>query len=220
MEEVATHPVRSAVPTTERVAAVRPRLTPQLVVGGVLLVLLGALGFWALRPEDPPVTVPEPVAETPPNPVPIKPVTPTPLPAEVKPATPSTPNPEDSVPPNPSETKPPPDATSAVQIAQPQIPPHNSQKKPGERTGRTTPPRVKGSAGAGTLRLATPTGWADVFVDGKPIGRLPKANNQELPAGKHELVLRKPGFKEYRANITIVADEVTEHEVTFQPLPE
>jgi serine/threonine protein kinase len=221
MEEVATYPGRGKVPTTERVTPVHSHRTPQLVVGGVLLLLLGALGFWALSPGETPVTVPEPVAETPPNPVPIKPVTPTPPPAEVKPVTPPTPDPEVPGPPNPAEvTKPPPESTAVAQIAPPQVPSQNGQKKPGERTGRTTPPRVKTPSGVGTLRLSTPGGgWAEVIVDGKSLGTLPKANNQLLSAGRHELVLRKPGFKEHRANITISADETTEHEVIFQPLP-
>jgi serine/threonine protein kinase len=213
MEEVVTHPGRGKVPTTERVRPVLPNRTPQLVVGGVLLLALGALGFWALRPEEPPVAVPEPVAETLPNPVPIKPAPPAP---------PPTPNPEVPVPPNSAEVaKPPPDATAVAGIAQPKVPAHNSQKKPGDRTGRNTPPRVKTLSGVGTLRLITPGGgWAEVVVDGKSLGKLPQANNQELRSGRHELLLRKPGFKDYSANITIIADETTEHEVTFQPLPE
>jgi serine/threonine-protein kinase len=203
---------RSAVPTTERVAPVGANRTPLLVLGGVLLLALGVLGFWALRPEDPVVAVPQPVDETPSN----KPVTPTPPIAEVKPVAPPTPEPSAPGTPDSSLTKPP-EGTSPAQSGQPQVPSPNGQKKPGERTvtpqpGRPNPPRTKKM---GTLRLASGP-WADIFVDGEPKGRLPRNNDLELPAGKHVLELRNPGFKPYRATVIIVPDEMTDHQVIWE----
>ncbi len=216
LEQEAMLEGRRSPPTTERVVPVRPNRMPQLVVGGVLLLVLGALGFWALRPEEPLVAVPQPVGETPSNPTPIKPVTP---PSVAKPVTPPTPDPV--VPPNPPEvTKPPPETTVAVQNAPPQVVSPNGQKKPGENTvtpqpGRNNPPRVKSNR-VGTLRIASRF-WADIFVDGKPMGRLPRDNDLELPVGKHTLELRNPGFKPYRANITITEDE-QDHTVSWERL--
>ncbi len=211
--ELETVSGRGQVPTTERVAPVRSNRTLQLVVGGVLLLALGALGFWALRSEDPVVVVPQPVDE---NPTRVEPVTPTPPIAEVKPVTPQTPDPVAPVTPEPSLTKPP-EGTSPAQSGQPQVPPPNGQKKPGERTvtaqpGRPNPPRTKKM---GTLRLASGP-WADIFVDGEPKGRLPRNNDLELSAGKHVLELRNPGFKPYRATVIIVPDEMTDHQVIWE----
>jgi serine/threonine-protein kinase len=204
--ELETVSGRGQVPATERVAPVRSNRTLQLMVGGVLLLALGALGFWALRPEDP----------IPSNPTRVEPVTPTPPIAEVKPVTPPTPDPVAPVTPDPSLTKSPED-TSPAQSGQPQVPPPNGQKKPGERTvtpqpGRPNPPRTKKM---GTLRLASKF-WADIFVDGKSMGQLPRNNDLELPVGKHALELRNPGFKPYRATIIIIADEMTDHQVIWE----
>jgi hypothetical protein len=97
------------------------------------------------------------------------------------------------------------DGPAASRIAQQN--PDSSQAKPKK-------PRVKPNAGVGTLRLLS-RGWADVYVDGRPKGRLPQANSLELSAGKHKLKLVKPGYKTYEAVIVITAEETTEHEVTW-----
>ncbi len=203
-------PVASSPLSTERIAPVRPSRMPQLAVGVVLLLLLGGVGFWALRPEDPPVPV-APVIENPDSQVRVDPVPPTPPAQDVKPATPPAVEPPVPVTPPTVETpKPPTEAPSATKLAQ-QTPgsSQTAQKKPGERT-----PRIKSSNRLGTLRLISP--WADVYVDNVHKGRLPRANDLELPAGKHKLRLEKPGFKTHEAVITITADEMTEYPVTWE----
>jgi hypothetical protein len=44
--------------------------------------------------------------------------------------------------------------------------------------------------------------WAEVFIDGQPIGQTPIANHA-LPLGPHEVILRNPKFAEQRRSVTI-----------------
>jgi|GEM_PF-5087148 len=70
-------------------------------------------------------------------------------------------------------------------------------------------------AAKGTLRLLL-KGWAEIFVDGKKMGRAPPMNRLELPAGKHVLELTNPAMKPYKAIITIPEGETVEHEVRWE----
>lgn len=73
-----------------------------------------------------------------------------------------------------------------------------------------TPPRT------GKLLLTVRGGWAEISVDGKPLGRIPPTNELELPQGRHELKLLNPMTQPYRAFITIKAGQTTEHLATFK----
>jgi len=62
--------------------------------------------------------------------------------------------------------------------------------------------------GRGLLRLNAKPGWANVKVDGRPVGRTPLLN-YELPVGKHTVVLEAPDGRRKTATVVIRADEVT-----------
>jgi serine/threonine-protein kinase len=207
--------------STDRVPVVRANRVPQLAVGAVVLLALGALGVWALRSGETPVPVPPPVVETP-STQGTDPVAPTNPPQAVKPVPPPAVEPQVPVtpptavvepqgpvtPPLPVETpKPPPDGPSAAKIAQQN--PGSSQTTP-KKPGNTT--RVKKT---GTLRLMPPH-WAQVYVDDEYKGDLPKAQDLELPVGRHKLRVEKKGFKTLHATITITDDGLTEHRLTWE----
>ncbi|MFA5242600.1 MAG: serine/threonine-protein kinase [Sulfuricella sp.] len=59
------------------------------------------------------------------------------------------------------------------------------------------PPQVQG-----TLALAV-TPWGEVFVDGKREGVSPPLNELQLPAGKHMIEIRNPGFLSYSQTLVI-----------------
>ena len=43
----------------------------------------------------------------------------------------------------------------------------------------------------GVVTVVTPGGWADIYVDGRRVGRTP--DTIRLPAGRHVLILRPSG---------------------------
>jgi hypothetical protein len=65
------------------------------------------------------------------------------------------------------------------------------------------------AAAPGTLRIVT-NYWANVYVDGKKLGRAPM-KALSLPAGRHVIELRdNPTFKPYRSEVIIRTGETTE----------
>jgi hypothetical protein len=66
----------------------------------------------------------------------------------------------------------------------------------------TAPPPVPQAA---WLRLAVKP-WADVTVDGRPLGQTP-LGRVELVPGRHEIVLTHPNYRPYRRWITLAAGE-------------
>jgi hypothetical protein len=57
--------------------------------------------------------------------------------------------------------------------------------------------------------------WADVWVDGKPVGQTPIAN-LSLPIGPHEIVFRHPQFPDQRQTWMVKAEGTTMVSVKFQ----
>jgi serine/threonine-protein kinase len=57
--------------------------------------------------------------------------------------------------------------------------------------------------------------WADVWVDGQKLGRVPPMNRYPLTAGTHELELRNPALAPYRQTIVIPPDGTLPHAVDF-----
>jgi hypothetical protein len=57
--------------------------------------------------------------------------------------------------------------------------------------------------------------WADVWVDGKPVGQTPIAN-LSLPIGPHEIVFRHPNFPDQRQTWMVKAEGTTMVSAKFQ----
>ena len=67
----------------------------------------------------------------------------------------------------------------------------------------------------GTLNInARP--WAEVLVDGKPVGETPIAN-LTLPPGEHEVVFRHPRLGERREIAIVRSDAVTRVSANLEP---
>jgi hypothetical protein len=85
---------------------------------------------------------------------------------------------------------------------------HNVTVKPGQMT---------------PLNISVPNGrvsinavpWADVWVDGKPVGQTPIAN-LSLPIGPHEIVFRHPQFPDQRQTWMVKAEGITMVSAKFQ----
>ncbi len=57
--------------------------------------------------------------------------------------------------------------------------------------------------------------WADVWIDGKPVGQTPIAN-LSLPIGSHEIVFRHPQFPDKRSTWLVKAEGITMVSEKFQ----
>jgi hypothetical protein len=53
--------------------------------------------------------------------------------------------------------------------------------------------------------------WADVWVDGQKLGRVPPIHSYTLTSGEHELELRNPAFAHYRRTLVIPAGGTLRH---------
>jgi hypothetical protein len=65
----------------------------------------------------------------------------------------------------------------------------------------------RGHTGHGSVNVATPGGWADVFVAGRHRGRTPL--QLELPEGKRALVLKPFGAKPMKRFVIVRRDQLT-----------
>jgi len=72
------------------------------------------------------------------------------------------------------------------------------------RPGQTTPLTVtlKALILAGQLSIKSNPEGAAIFLDGRQAGTTPQELNN-VPAGSHEIVLRKKGYKDYAASVTV-----------------
>ncbi len=66
------------------------------------------------------------------------------------------------------------------------------------------------------LNLTVHGTWADVWVDGKEMGRVPLKSVYSLAAGEHELELRHPNLGPYRRKIVIPPGGTYEHTVDLR----
>jgi serine/threonine-protein kinase len=83
-----------------------------------------------------------------------------------------------------------------------------------------TPPVDAAQAAAtparGTLQLAV-SPWAQVAVDGKPVGITPPLGQLSLPPGRHTVTLRNSGHAPHTATVTVASDETTVVRYRFGP---
>jgi serine/threonine protein kinase len=87
-----------------------------------------------------------------------------------------------------------------------------------------TPERA--SSQADESRLAARTGYLDIIIEPEADIYLDGAHKQygfrfgpsELPAGKHEIVCRKEGYREYRETVAIKKGELSRRRIQMQPL--
>ncbi|HLL00473.1 MAG TPA: protein kinase [Myxococcaceae bacterium] len=66
-------------------------------------------------------------------------------------------------------------------------------------------------AATGTLYLVMRGSWADVWVDGQKLGRVPPRHSYTLASGEHELELRNPAFPAYRRTLVISPGGTLQH---------
>jgi hypothetical protein len=57
--------------------------------------------------------------------------------------------------------------------------------------------------------------WADVLIDGKPVGQTPLAN-LSVAIGEHEIIFRHPQFGEQRQTAVVKAETASRVSMTFQ----
>ncbi len=110
---------------------------------------------------------------------------------------------------------PPPPAVPA-----PSVPPHETLAKPSPTepapralTALVIPPPEPAPqpAATGTLHLVMKGTWADVWVDGQRLGRVPPTHSYTLASGTHELELRNPAFASYRRTLVIPSGGRLQH---------
>jgi serine/threonine protein kinase len=78
---------------------------------------------------------------------------------------------------------------------------------PAEPSPQSTSPGVSHSLGLGVVNVATPGGWADVFVGNRHRGRTPL--QLELPQGRRSLTLRPFGGKPVKREVLVRPNQVT-----------
>ena len=71
-----------------------------------------------------------------------------------------------------------------------------------------TPAAAAASAATGQLQLAV-SPWAEVLIDGEPVGLTPPLSRLDLPAGRHTVTLRNSAFPEHRADVEVEPDGST-----------
>jgi serine/threonine-protein kinase len=134
------------------------------------------------------------------------PATDAPQPAGSMTAPPSFPGPEPAVP-APSTSSPPP--TTGPEPPEPTPSPDTPAPTPdpaaAEAPPPTSPPPPSPAPEPGLLRVVV-TPWAEVLVDGIPRGTTPLPW-LSLPAGRHVIQVRHPGFEPLERTVTILSGE-------------
>jgi serine/threonine protein kinase len=166
-----------------------------VVAGGVLSLMLGV---GTVPPEVQPVaspSLPEPVVSAPhPEPEPIL----APAPSPVAPARRGGTAPSSARKKAPVSA--PPVATPIASVQPSSAPPEPAPPEPAPQPAAT-----------GTLHLVMRGSWADVWVDGQKLGRVPPIHSYTLTSGEHELELRNPAFAHYRRTLVIPAGGTLRH---------
>ena len=78
-------------------------------------------------------------------------------------------------------------------------------------------PAVEPPATTGMLHVTVKGAWADVWVDGKMLGRVPPLHRYTLTVGEHELELRNPGLKTRSEKILISPGGTLPYRASFDP---
>ncbi|MFL5358800.1 protein kinase domain-containing protein [Archangium sp.] len=196
-----------------------PRWRQGAVVGGLLVLALGGVAVLgrgaspevpgvAGQPSTPASTVSPPPAVTP-SPEPRStPAASSATVASPAPKRPSHPAPTHAAEPPPAKPEAsdmgPPGPASATQAAAPPAP------------SEAAPPPVAAST-TGTLQLIVKGAWADVWVDGEMLGRVPPLHSYVLPAGEHELELRNPGLAPHREKLVIPPGGLLTYTTRLEP---
>jgi len=76
----------------------------------------------------------------------------------------------------------------------------------------------RGAANVGTLALSSQTEGAEVFIDGKAVGKIPLAAPISLKPGKYTLKMSKRGYTEYIDVFTIRARKETKLDIDLLPV--
>jgi serine/threonine-protein kinase len=82
----------------------------------------------------------------------------------------------------------------------------------------TPAPAAEPAGTPGILHITVKGAWADVWVDGKMLGRVPPMHRYTLPAGEHVLELRNPGLKPLADTILITPGETLPYTRLLQPM--
>jgi len=131
------------------------------------------------------------------------------LPAEVRgePSPPSAPLPEGLAPPSPAAGAPPPPAAPPAAGRRRAAPPAKD-RQPGKGPRASASPDAASPPGASALRrvVVTAIPWAEVELDGRPVGNTP-LRQLAVPPGVHRLVLRCPPLgRETEVRIDLAPD--------------
>src|SRR5690606_2812840 len=104
---------------------------------------------------------------------------------------------------------------AAAASAQAEAPEPTARATTTTRKARTRRASAKQS---GTLSLSV-SGWADVSVDGKAMGRFPQVRRFQLTEGTHVLELHNPHRQPYRAKVHVTAGQEVAHRAELVPIP-
>jgi serine/threonine-protein kinase len=186
-----------------------PRRTWAIAMGGALTLALGVGVLVSRGPAEP-----VPAAAPPP------PVTATPI--ATQPAA-STPEPQPPPAPAPTLAEAPKPAVTSPSLAKKKQPRPVQQPVatavrvplPAAPEPAPAPEREPARNATGTLHLLVKGAWADVWIDGQKLGRVPPQNRYPLTAGEHSLELRNPNRAPYQQRIVIPANDTLPHTVDF-----
>ena len=113
--------------------------------------------------------------------------------------------------PPPARTKPAPVQTVSSPAVTPPPAPTVTQ------TAAMPEPAVEPPATTGMLHVTVKGAWADVWVDGKMLGRVPPIHRYTLTVGEHELELRNPELKTRSEKILISPGGTLPYSASFDP---
>ena len=67
-------------------------------------------------------------------------------------------------------------------------------------------PRPAAPAATGIVRIAV-SPWGEIEVDGRPAGTSPPVTELNLPAGRHQIVVRNADLPAYSSQVNVAADQ-------------
>ncbi|HSV69771.1 MAG TPA: serine/threonine-protein kinase [Methylibium sp.] len=118
--------------------------------------------------------------------------------------------------PAPAAATMPPARPAAAVAPAPAVAPVNAAPTAATAAEAASEPAVPAAAATGVLQLAV-SPWAEVLVDGKPVGTAPPINQLTLPAGEHRLTLRNSGYAPHTTTVSVEADGRTTLRHRFGP---
>jgi serine/threonine-protein kinase len=201
--------------TNEFAQAVRRRRRPMVAVAAVLAVLGTGVAYLAVRPRVAPAAGPPPEVETPVAAAPLPPPSPITLePTPTAPETAAAPSetPVASANPSPGESgaeesdvEPTEEPETATTPGTPPEPATTATTSP--RALRHTPTGPAIPAGTGKVNVVTTFKggpyWASIQVNGEARGTTPVL--LELPVGKHQIKVQRPGFRTIEKQIKVAS---------------